>query len=47
MYLVYILVELGTFFLMLLFHCLDMPYQFFILTFKDGYALLQFLPFRF
>lgn len=29
------------------FHCFNMPYQFFVLTFKCGYALLQFLPFRF
>ena len=45
LYFVHILVELGTFFLMLLLYCLDMPHQFFILIFKGGYALLQFLPF--
>lgn len=47
LYPVHILIELGAFFPMCLFHCLDMPYQFFVLTFKGGYALLQFLPFRF
>ena len=36
--LVHILVELDAFFLMLLLHCLDMLYQFFVLTFKGGYA---------
>ena len=47
LYLVHILVELGAFFLMLPFHCFNIPYQFFVLTFKDGHALQQFLPFRF
>ena len=32
---------------MLLFHCFNMLYQHFVLTFKYGYALLQFLPFSF
>ena len=32
---------------MLPFHCFNIPYQFFVLTFKDGHALQQFLPFRF
>ena len=47
LYLVHILVELGAFFSMFKFHCLDMLYQFFVLTFKCGYALLQFFSFRF
>lgn len=47
LYPVHILIELGAFFFMFLLHCFDMPYQFFVLTFKGGYALLQFLPFRF
>ncbi len=47
MYLVYILVELGAFFLMFLFHCFNMLYQHLVLPFKCGYALLQFFPFRF
>lgn len=47
LYLVHIFVELGAFFPMCPFHCFNMPYQFFILTFKGGYALLQFFPFRF
>ena len=46
LYLVHILVELGVFFPMFPFYCIDMPYQFFIMAFKCGYALLQFLPFR-
>ena len=47
LYLVHILIELVAFFPMCLFHCLDMSYQFFVLTFKGGDALLQFLSFRF
>ena len=47
LYLVNILVKLGAFFFMFLFHCLDMLYQFFVQTFKGGYALLQFFSFRF
>ena len=47
LYLILILIELGAFFLMFPFHCFNMPYQFFILTFKYGYVLLQFLSFRF
>ena len=47
LYLVHILVELGAFFLMCPFHRFNLPYQFFVLTFKDGHALQQFLPFRF
>ena len=47
LYLVHILVELGALFPMFPFHCFNMPYQFFVLTFKGGYASLQFLPFRF
>ena len=47
LYLVHILVKLGAFFHMFPFHCFNIPYQFFVLTFKDGHALLQFLPFRF
>lgn len=47
LYLVHILVELGAFFPMCPFHRFNLPYQFFVLTFKGGYALLQFLPFRF
>ena len=47
LYLILILIELGAFFLMFPFHCFNMPYQFFILTFKYGYVLLQFFSFRF
>ena len=47
LYLVHILAELGAFFPMFLFHCFYMPYQFFVLTFKCGYALLQFFSFLF
>ena len=40
LYLVHILVELGTFVSMFKFHSLDMLYQFFVLTFKGEYSLL-------
>ena len=47
LYLVHILVELGAVFYMFPFHCFNILYQFFILTFKGRYTLLHFIPFRF
>ena len=38
--LAHILAELGAFFPIFPFHCSNMSYQFFILIFKCGYALL-------
>ncbi len=40
-YLVHILVELGAFFLMLPFHCFNIPYQFFVLNLLEAQTLYQ------